>query len=223
MVTKMLIGTLIAGLIGGTVVLIRYTIWKSGVPRQVFYLRWVIAMVLTIIAIIIELLVLDQVTGIVYALNGVLFLAVGQVLGETQPIKRSNKELKSVSVSKSESTSESELFCSDCGNPITETAKFCPHCGAVFQEDSQRSKCPNCDTDVNLNDKYCQNCGLDLQASKNVCKKCGNKNTKDSKFCSNCGERLVQIEVKQIDECPNCKKKLLGTEKFCNQCGYKLK
>ena len=207
----MLIGTIIAGLIGGTVVLIRYTIWKSGVPRQVFYLRWVIAIVLTIAAIIIEIIVIGQVQGIVYALDGVLFLAIGQVLGETQPIK------------KKENQSDSGLFCSDCGEPINETAKFCPHCGAVFQEDSQSGKCPNCNSELNLSDKYCQNCGIEIKSINTVCKKCGSKILEGSKFCSNCGERLVKNDVKQIDECPSCKKKLLGTEKFCNECGYKLK
>lgn len=221
----MLIGTIVAGLIGGTVALIRYTIWKSGVPRQVFYLRWVIAMVLTITAIIIELLVLDQVQGLVYILNGVLFLAIGQVLGETQPIKKIEKKLVSESVSDSEpeSAAESDLFCSDCGSPIKETDKICPNCGEEFHDITQEIKCPNCKSEINVNDKYCKNCGIEIKLLKSVCKKCGNKNPDGSKFCSNCGESLVNNEVKKIEECPNCKNKLLGTEKFCNQCGYKLK
>ena len=29
------------------------------------------------------------------------------------------------------------MFCTNCGNPVSDNAKFCPSCGAVLNQDSQ--------------------------------------------------------------------------------------
>ena len=70
------------------------------------------------------------------------------------------------------------IFCSNCGNEITEDVSFCPSCGVNLES-------PEPKANSNNTTKFCQNCGSEIDENAMVCPKCGvgtkisnsNKNT----------------------------------------------
>ena len=49
--------------------------------------------------------------------------------------------------------------------------------------------CPNCGSNVKINDNFCMQCGYNLQGH-NYCPQCGGKINIEDKFCINCGNKL---------------------------------
>ena len=88
-------------------------------------------------------------------------------------------------------------------------------------------ECPDCKTQVKVEQRFCSDCGIDLQQAfeakatddapvLRACT-CGFEITSDEmRFCPNCGESLE----KKCDECetPYC-----GEPRFCSECGNELR
>ncbi len=51
------------------------------------------------------------------------------------------------------------------------------------------TKCPNCGTEIDKNDKFCPNCGKNANGVK-ICPNCNAKNKQDAKICTQCGKEL---------------------------------
>lgn len=62
-------------------------------------------------------------------------------------------------------------------------------------------KCPNCNNDIDINQKYCGVCGYLLnqpnQENTTICPKCGNAVGINDSFCQKCGHNLKQINKKR--------------------------
>lgn len=178
----MLIGTLIAGLTGGLVALVRYTVWRDNLPSAVLHLRWVLAFAITFVAIIIEVAVLGKVDKIILMLNGVLFLSIGQILGNSNPIK-SRQNL-------------SKLNCPKCNAAIVISDKFCQNCGTDLTSLNHSKKCQKCGFESAKGSKFCSNCGAKIldenkKISINVCPSCNHQLIGNEKFCGECGSKIV--------------------------------
>lgn len=57
------------------------------------------------------------------------------------------------------------MYCSKCGNSVSDTDKFCDKCGARLQD--EKLKCPNCGKDLVENAKFCTYCGNKTVCSEN--------------------------------------------------------
>lgn len=56
-------------------------------------------------------------------------------------------------------TSEKGIFCSECGNKLSRSAKFCDNCGAKV---GSANVCKNCGVENSATAKFCENCGNKL-------------------------------------------------------------
>ena len=59
------------------------------------------------------------------------------------------------------------IYCSNCGQSVSDKAKSCPHCGYVFPERDL----------VNSDLKKCDDCGAEYNKSLSACPQCGCPNT----------------------------------------------
>jgi len=66
----------------------------------------------------------------------------------------------------------------------------------------QFSKCPHCNEEIIINQKFCHNCGNEIEwiypEDKYKCKVCSIKNKTGSKYCKECGSRLGNISEKKF-------------------------
>ncbi len=51
------------------------------------------------------------------------------------------------------------------------------------------TKCPNCGTEIDKNDKFCPKCGKNANGLK-TCPNCNAENKQDAKICTQCGKEL---------------------------------
>jgi|AntRauTorckE6833_2_1112554.scaffolds.fasta_scaffold206093_1 uncharacterized membrane protein YvbJ len=54
------------------------------------------------------------------------------------------------------------MFCTNCGNKISNADKFCPKCGRDLKSLEDTTKCPKCDADRNAG-SFCTKCGFKYQ------------------------------------------------------------
>ena len=57
------------------------------------------------------------------------------------------------------------MYCSKCGNSVSDTDKFCDKCGARLHD--EKLKCPNCGKELIENAKFCTYCGNKTVCSEN--------------------------------------------------------
>jgi len=50
--------------------------------------------------------------------------------------------------------------------------------------------CSKCGNKISNNDKFCTNCGEKVEKPKDICLNCGNKIKSDDKFCTHCGTHV---------------------------------
>ena len=109
--------------------------------------------------------------------------------------------------------SPKQLYCTNCGNSISEQAIACISCGS--KPVGHR--------------KFCRQCAATLKPEQVVCTKCGTKVKGASsqtslgasavnQFCTNCGNPATAQAV----ACMSCGAKPTGHKKFCRQCGVGL-
>ena len=106
-----------------------------------------------------------------------------------------------------------QLFCTNCGKPVSDQAIACMSCGA--KPAGHR--------------KFCRQCASTLSPEQVVCTKCGTgvsgapfhaRQTQAAAnlFCTNCGNS----NAAQAVACMSCGAKPTGHKKFCRQCGVGL-
>ena len=176
----MLQGTIIAAIIGVAVYLIRVALWKNEIPSAVRQLRYVLAFGITILAIAIQIAIIGEVKGYVYILNGVLFLAIAQVLSDTNVI-----------ISRKVAHF---YYCPNCKNKLDEKSKFCIHCGTDLTKVTTKLSCLKCGSELKPENKFCPECGTAVikEQKKDLCPNCNNKINENQKFCVECGTRLIE-------------------------------
>ncbi len=93
----------------------------------------------------------------------------------------------------------------------------------ISLDNTETIRCPKCNADNPVKQKFCGSCGWDLsqindkeekpKIKKIVCAKCGVEN-KGSKFCMECGKKYIP--------CPECGADMNENDTTCNSCGYEV-
>jgi len=84
-------------------------------------------------------------------------------------------------------TQTDKIKCPHCDSPVNPNAKFCGECGKTVQK--QKVPCISCQAEINEDAKFCGECGAN-QVTKIECSKCGKENSPNTKFCGDCGQNL---------------------------------
>jgi len=70
---------------------------------------------------------------------------------------------------------------------------------------SQKLNCPNCGTEVNLEDKICPKCGVNVSnLFRRKCPNCGELNEVDSDKCAKCGHSFAEEEASEEEITYRC-------------------
>jgi DNA-directed RNA polymerase subunit RPC12/RpoP len=112
----------------------------------------------------------------------VLFLSIGQVLGDSNPIQRKQKNQR--------------ISCPNCKSVVNKSDRYCQNCGNDLTKSIFNNKCPKCGTESVEGSKFCSNCGTNLIDGKktirsNVCPSCNHQLQGNEKFCDECGYKIV--------------------------------
>ena len=107
-------------------------------------------------------------------------------------------------------------------------------------EEVEKDRCPDCDSEMNEEDKLCPNCGFDFEEEDEeeevVCPECGGELDGDVDICPDCGIRL-KAKAKEAEDkskeaftearegeqvCPECWEDVEEGDEVCSHCGRSL-
>ncbi|WP_411677499.1 SPFH domain-containing protein [Caproicibacter sp.] len=93
---------------------------------------------------------------------------------------------------------------------------------------TEKKFCPNCNTEIDKDQRFCGKCGCDVLNYKSDAEKQHTQSTPDLIVCSNCGAKFPAtakfcIECGNVyTPCPKCKADLKEGATVCPECGYVL-